>query len=103
MKHSRYLAFVICAAVTLAFLTSVEAKPKKATPPPVRETVISSVSGNAVTVTDEKTAKTLTVTPFTEVIINGQISKLEDLKPGMAVSLTLSSPTQASRITATSK
>ena len=80
------------------------AKPrKKATPPPVHETVISSVSGNTVTITDEKTSKTVTVTQFTEVIINGAKAKLDDLRPGMVVNLTLSSPTQASRITATSK
>jgi hypothetical protein len=54
-------------------------------------------------VTDEKTAKTLTVTQFTEVTLNGQKASFADLKPGMTVSVVLSSPTQASRITATTK
>ena len=104
MRRLSLLTAVIFALTILTSVSPVLAKGrKKATPPPVHETVISSVSGNTVTITDDKTAKTVTVTPFTEVIINGQKSKLDDLKPGMAVSLTLSSPTQASRITATSK
>ena len=57
----------------------------------------------AVTVTDEKTTKTVTVSPLTEVTINGQKGSFADLKPGMGVNLVLSSPTQASRIVATSK
>lgn len=104
MKTGRFLTVAACALISVSLVTPCVAKPrKKATPPPVHETVISSVSGNTVTITDEKTAKTVTVTPFTEVIINGQKSTLNDLKPGMVVSLTLSSATQASRITATSK
>lgn len=104
MRYVRLLIFLICGLTGLSVVGSASAKPrKKATPPPVHETVISSVSGNTVTITDEKTAKTVTVTQFTEVIINGQKRNLNDLKPGMVVSLTLSSPTQASRIIATSK
>lgn len=100
----RLIAFTVCLLITLFSIQPCSAKgKKKATPAPSHETVISNVSGNTVTVTDEKTAKTVTVTPFTEVVINGQKSTTNDLKPGMAVSLTLSSPTQASRIVATSR
>ena len=53
------------------------------------ETVISSVSGNTVTVSDSKTTKTLTVTQFTEITVNGQKATAADLKPGMTVSVTL--------------
>jgi hypothetical protein len=65
--------------------------------------VISAVSGNSITVTDDKTAKTITVSPVTEITLNGQKATLADLKPGMSVSLVLSGPTQASRVTATTK
>ena len=74
----------------------------KASPSPTGP-VISVVSGNSITVTDEKSAKAVTVSPLTEVTINGQKAGIADLKPGMTVSLVLSSPTQASRIAATSK
>ena len=104
MKTARWLSVVVCTVISLSMVIPGMAKPrKKATPPPVHETVISSVSGNTITITDEKTAKTVTVTPFTEVVINGQKSTVNDLRPGMVVSLTLSSPTQASRIVATSR
>ena len=104
MKTARLLTFLICSlTIFLSTNRGLAKGKKKATPPPTHETVVSSVSGNSVTVTDDKSSKTVTVTQFTEVIINGQKSTLNDLKPGMAVSLTLSSPTQASRITATSK
>lgn len=103
MKTPRSLTIIVCALTAFCLAGPAVAKPKKKGPPPVQQTVISSISGNTVTITDEKTAKTVTVTPFTEVLINGAKAKLDDLKPGMVVSLTLSSPTQASRITATSK
>ena len=96
----------ICALFICAALTPAHAKAprKKGSPPPTpHATVISSVSGNTITVTDDKNAKAITVTPFTEVTLNGQKATLADLKPGMRVELTLSSPTQASRITANSK
>ena len=104
MKTGRFTV-IACALISLSLAAPSVAKPprKKGTPPPVHETVISNVSGNTVTITDEKSAKTVTVTPFTEVIINGAKAKLDDLKPGMVVSLTLSGATQASRINATSK
>jgi hypothetical protein len=81
-----------------ALAGSRKAKPK-ATPHP---TAISAVTGNTITVTDQSSTKTVTVTQFTEITVNGQKATLADLKPGMTVSLALSSPTQASRVTATS-
>src|SRR3954451_4357964 len=98
------LRLLICAVLMFGVAAPSFAKAKKkATPPPQHETVISSVTATSVTVTDEKASKTVNVSPLTEVIINGQKAALTDLKPGMAVSLVLSGPTQASRITATSK
>ena len=105
MKTSTALRITICTFLAVSFVTPCFAKGrKKATPAPTPHAiVISSITTNSVTVTDEKTTKTVTVTPFTEVTINGQKANFTDLKPGMTVQLGLSGPTQASRITATSK
>ena len=104
MKRSFLLSFLICVLLACSFAAPTLAKSKKkATPAPKQETVISNVTGNSITVTDQNTAKTVNVSPLTEVMINGQKGTFADLKPGMAVSLVLSGPTQASRIIATSK
>ena len=87
----------------IAVTPSIARTTKKATPPPSHVPTISAVSGNTITVTGEKSAKTVTVSPLTEITLNGQKATFADLKPGMTVSLTLSGPTQASRIVATSK
>jgi hypothetical protein len=78
---------------------------KKATPPPLsRSPVIASVNANTVTVTEEKATKTLTISQFTEISVNGQRATIADLKPGMLVSVTLGTdPSHASRINATGK
>ena len=78
---------------------------KKATPPPVQHSrVISSVGANTVTVTEDKAARTFTITQFTEINVNGQKATVADLKPGMTVSVTLGTdPSRASRINATGK
>src|SRR5438046_10562245 len=74
---------------------------KKATPA-YHQPVISSVTGNAITVSDQNTTKTLTITQFTEITVNGQRASIADLKPGMTVSVTIGmDPSQAGRITAT--
>jgi len=98
------LRILICAALacTLAAPSFAKSK-KKTTPPPMHEPTISAVSGNTITVVDDKSAKTITASSVTEITVNGQKASFADLKPGMTVSLTLSSPTQASRIIATSK
>jgi hypothetical protein len=99
------IRILVCLAIALSLAAPGFARTtkKKATPPPVHEPFISAVSGNTITVTDDKTAKTVTVSPFTEITVNGQKATFADLKPGMTVSLVLTSPTQASRVTATTK
>jgi hypothetical protein len=93
-------ALLVCAVVGPSFG---RASKKKPIPPP-EQPMISAVAGNTITVIDNKTAKTLTVTQFTEITVNGQKATMAELKPGMVVSIVLgSSPTQASRITATTK
>ena len=75
---------------------------KKATPAQYQVPVISSVTGNTITVSEEKTARTFIITQFTEINVNGQRAAVADLKPGMTVSVTIGvDPTRASRINAT--
>jgi hypothetical protein len=77
-------------------------KKKKATPPQYHPPVISSVTGNTVTVSEEKTTRTFIITQFTEINVNGQRGAVADLKPGMTVSVTIGvDPTRASRVVAT--
>lgn len=78
---------------------------KKKTPPPVVPTpVISSVTATSITITEGKTAKTLAITQFTEITVNGVKATAAELKPGMNVNVTLGTdPTKAGRINATGK
>ncbi|MEY2440491.1 MAG: hypothetical protein QOI34_1876 [Verrucomicrobiota bacterium] len=79
-------------------------KKAKATPPEKHETLISSVTPTAITVAQDKVAKTFTITQFTEIIVNGQKATAADLKPGMTVTVTMGTdPTRASRIVASAK
>ena len=102
MKNIRFavvsalLAFI---AATPAFGKS---KKKKTSPAPAyHQPVISSVNGNAVTVSDEKGSRTFTITQFTEINVNNQRSTVADLKPGMNVNVTIGMDrSQASRINA---
>ena len=103
MKRTPFVAvFVLlfAIAVTSAFAGS---KKKKASPTPkYRPPVISSVTGNTITVTEEKTTRAFTVNQFTEITVNGQRASIADLKPGMTVNVTIGvDPSQAGRITAT--
>jgi hypothetical protein len=93
------LILFVSAAFTPAFVGS---KKKKATPPQYQVRVISSVTGNAITVSEEKTTRTFIITQFTEINVNGQRAAVADLKPGMTVTVTLGvDPTRASRVVAT--
>ena len=101
MKKFRVLLPLVAVAV-LSITPAFGASKKKPTPPPQQGLTISSVSANSITVTEGKTAKTLAITQFTEIIVNGQKATIAELKPGMTVSVTLGTdPTRASRINAT--
>jgi hypothetical protein len=66
--------------------------------------VIASVTATSVTISEGKTARTLIITQFTEIIVNGIRATAAELKPGMNVSVTLGTdPTRAGRINATGK
>jgi hypothetical protein len=92
------ISVLLVALTTPAFAGS---KKKKATPAQYQAPVISSVTGNAITVSEEKTTRTFIITHFTEINVNGQRAAVADLKPGMTVSVTIGvDPTRASRIVA---
>jgi hypothetical protein len=103
MRNASWLLIgTVCGLLTLD--SAFGASRKKTTPVPVQVPVISSVTATSITVAEAKTAKTLTITSFTEITVNGQKATAADLKPGMAVNLTLGTdPTKASRIVATGK
>ena len=98
-------ALLIVISVLLVALTTpvfAGSKKKKATPTQYHPPVISSVTGNAITVSEEKTTRTFIITQFTEINVNGQKAAVADLKPGMTVSVTIGvDPTRASRVVAT--
>jgi hypothetical protein len=79
---------------------------KKSTPPPAptQPPTIVAVTADSLTVKDAQATKTLAITPFTEINVNGRKGTAADLKPGMTVTVTLGTdPGKASRINATAK
>jgi hypothetical protein len=97
-----FVVWILVAAIALAPAFG-KGRKKKATPVPAyHPPAISSVTGNAVTVSDQNTTRTLTITQFTEITVNGQRASVADLKPGMTVSITLDTdPSRAARVNAT--
>jgi len=102
MKKRLFVVVSVLLALTVIGPASGKGRKKRPTPAPVYHTpVISSVSGNAITVSDEKTTRTFTVTQFTEINVNGQRATIGDLKPGMTANVTMATdPSRASRINA---
>jgi hypothetical protein len=106
MKRLAIYAVFICAWTQILTLDSgfAAGKKKKTSPRAQREQydpVISNVSANSITVTNQKQARTFLVTPFTEINVNGQKGMIADLKSGMRVNVTIGlDPTQAGRIVA---
>jgi hypothetical protein len=78
-------------------------KKKKASPAPkYHPPVISGVTGNTITVTEEHVTRAFTITRFSEITVNGQRATITDLKTGMTVTVTIGmDPSQASRVVAT--
>jgi hypothetical protein len=102
MKNSLFIVVSVLVALMVIAPASGQRRRNKATPVPTYHgPVISSVTGNAITVSDGKTTKTLTVTQFTEINVNGQRATIADLKPGMTADVTLATdPARAARINA---
>ena len=104
MNNGRIL--VIVASLTMLLpVTGFAGSKKKATPPPIVQTPpIVAVTADSITVKEEKATKTLTITQFTEINVNGRRATAADLKPGMTVNVTLGTdPGKASRVNATRK
>ena len=100
MMNRLLVVWILLAAIAIAPAFG-KGRKTKATPV-YQQPVIASVTGNAITVSEQKTTRTFTVTQFTEITVNGQRASIADLKPGMTVSVTLGmDPTHASRILAT--
>ena len=77
--------FIVVSVLLVALATPAFAgsKKKKATPAQYQAPVISSVTANTITVSEEKAARTFIITQFTEINVNGQRAAVTDLKPGM--------------------
>ena len=100
MKKLSLSAVTSILLVILATTSAFGAGKKK--PEPVQKgTIISNVTATAITVSEGKTMKTLTITQFTEINVNGKKATVAELQPGMTVNLTLADPTRVSRINAT--
>ena len=103
MKSKLLVIISIVLAVSVAAPAFAGGKKKKASPAPkYHATVISNVTGNTITVTQDKVTRAFTITRFSEIIVNGQKATMVDLKPGMTVNVTIGvDPSQASRVVAT--
>jgi hypothetical protein len=102
MMKNRLLVVAWILLAAIAFAPAYGKGSKKKATPAYQPPVIASVTGNAITVSEQKTARTFTVTQFTEITVNGQRAGIADLRPGMTVNVTLDmDPTRASRIVAT--
>jgi hypothetical protein len=106
-------ALLVCALAVFTGAGLEAAGMKWRTPVPTHaETLISAVNGATLTITAqvvrdtdgkvlEKTIKTYGVTPFTEITVNGQRATIAQLRPGMKVSVIMSTdPTKVARIVA---
>jgi hypothetical protein len=105
MKKFRFLLSIVAILLGLLAMSPAFGASKKKSPPPQHQgPIISSVSANPITVAEEKTVRTFTITQFTEINVNGQKATVTDLKPGITVSITMGTdPPKASRINASGK
>jgi hypothetical protein len=99
------ILFIVISVLLVALATPptfAGSKKKKTSPAQYQAPVVASVTGNTITVSEEKTTRTFIITQFTEINVNGQRAAIADLKPGMTVNVTIGvDPTRASRIVAT--
>ena len=101
MKRRR---FVVCALLLGLLLSGAAVAGSKKKPTPSQAPTIGSVAPNSITITEGKSVRTLTITQFTEITVNGLKATAAELKPGMSVNVTLGTDaTKASRINATGK
>ncbi len=102
MKKSFSVQLVVPALLVIVMIApAFGAGKKKKETPAHRDIVISSITGNAITVTEGKVTRAFKITQFTEINVNGQKATIAELKPGMTVSVTIGiDPSRASRVNA---
>jgi hypothetical protein len=102
MKY-RYLPVAV-ALVGILFSTSLFAGSKKKPAPPAQSPTIAAVTADSITVREAQVTKTLPITQFTEINLNGRKATTADLKPGMSANVILGTDrSKASRIDAMAK
>ena len=105
MKHSRIVIVLLSLGMLLSHDVLGGSPKKKPTPPPmIQAPTIAAVTADSITVKEAQATKTLGITQFTEINVNGRKATAAELKPGMTVNVTLGTdPTKVSRINATGK
>ena len=105
MKYLRVFVVVVVLGMFFPVTGLAGSSKKKSTPPPMIQTpTISAVTADSITVKDAQGTKSLAITQFTEINVNGRKAIAGELKPGMTVNVTLGTdPSKASRISATQK
>jgi len=99
------LVVLLSLATLLPITVFAGSSKKKPTPPPmIQSPTIAAVTADSITVKEAQGTKTLTITQFTEINVNGRKAMVAELKPGMIVNITLGTdPSKVTRINATAK
>jgi hypothetical protein len=101
MRKIFFVQLVVSSLLVIFTIAPAFGAGKKKKETPAHDIVISSVTGNAITVTEGKVTRAFTITQFTEINVNGQKATIADLKPGMTVNVTIGTdPSRASRVNA---
>ena len=105
MKLARILVVLLSFAMLLPITAFGGTPKKKATPPTlIQSPTIAAVTADSITIKEAQVTKTLAITQFTEINVNGRKATAAELKPGMIVNVTIGTDaTKASRINATAK
>ena len=106
MKSNRRIFVVLVSLTMLLPITGFagSSKKKPSPPPMIQSPTIAAVTADSITVKEAQVTKTLTITQFTEINVNGRKATVAELKPGMIVNVTLGTdPSKVSRINATAK
>ena len=104
MKYLHRFVVVVCLGMFLSTSVFAASKKKPAAPPASQSPTITAVTADSITFKDAQVSKTLAITQFTEINVNGRKATAAELKPGMTVTVTLATdPSKAARINATAK
>ena len=104
MKYLYRSAFVVVLALVLSANVFAGSKKKATPPPPIQPPTIAAVTADSITIKEAAATKTVGITQFTEINVNGRKATAAELKPGMTVNMTLGTDSsKAARINATGK